>query len=67
MLTRRIKFKNGSWVVLMQANGYVCEVHSNGMMQTKRDERTMTEIAFDITQKLAPARGEVVKDDTGKV
>ena len=64
MLTRKIKFANGSWIILIQANGYVCEVHSNGMMQTKLDSRTMTEIANELIIKLRPVRGEVQTDET---
>lgn len=60
MLTRKIKFQNGSWVVLMQANGYICEVHSNGLMLTRQDGRTMSEIADEITERMIKTRGSVI-------
>jgi phosphoribosylaminoimidazole (AIR) synthetase len=60
VLTRKIKFQNGSWVVLMQSDGYICEVHSNGLMLTRQDTRTMSEIAEEITERMDKTRGDIL-------
>lgn len=61
MISRKIRFQNGSWVVLVQSNGRVCEIYSNGLTQFRKDDRTMSQIADELVNKLEPARGEVTK------
>lgn len=64
MISRKLKFENGSWVVLIQSGDRVCEVYSNGLTQFTQDNRTMSEIAEDLVKRLTTARGEVIKVET---
>jgi len=61
VLTQKIKFKNGSWVIVIQSeSGKVCEVHSNGLLYFHKEIRNQPAIVKDIITTLTPARGEVI-------
>lgn len=67
MQVKKIKFKNGSWVVVFIAqNGMIYEVHSNGLVYPHKTFVVLEELCAELISSLSPARGEATVDEVHK-